>query len=154
MNKKALAFLFNWDLLSFCKIKWYVAGPLLYSGHCKRVQFKNYLISQPKHMFKTDVTYLDLYFVFCLIWIFRSHHQCFSYVGTCLPGLNHYKARITNVSCSRTQRSDAGETRTSRPLVSSQALYHWATAFRIILHVLLDTIELDGKRTQQHARYN
>ena len=26
------------------------------------------------------------------------------------------------------QRSDAGEVRTRRPLVSSQALYHWATA--------------------------
>ena len=33
-----------------------------------------------------------------------------------------------NVSCSRTQRSDAGEAWTRGPSVSSQALYHWATA--------------------------
>ena len=32
------------------------------------------------------------------------------------------------VSCSRTQRSNAGEARTRGPSVSSQALYHWATA--------------------------
>ena len=37
-----------------------------------------------------------------------------------------YKARI-NVSCSRTQRSDAGEAWTHNPSVMSQALYHWAT---------------------------
>ena len=56
-----------------------------------------------------------------------SYQQSFSYVGTVLHGLNQYLARI-NVSCSRTQRSDAGEALTSGPLVSSQALYHWATA--------------------------
>ena len=33
--------------------------------------------------------------------------------------------------CSRTQRSDAGEARTRGPSVSSQALYHWATALPI-----------------------
>ena len=38
-----------------------------------------------------------------------SHQQSFSYVGRGLPGLNQYKAR-NNVSCSRTQRSDPGET--------------------------------------------
>ena len=32
------------------------------------------------------------------------------------------------MSCSRTQRSDAGEARTRGPSVSSQALYHRATA--------------------------
>ena len=37
-----------------------------------------------------------------------SHQQSFSYVGTGPPGLNKYKARI-NVSCSRTQRSDASD---------------------------------------------
>ena len=31
------------------------------------------------------------------------------------------------MTCSRTQRSDAGEARTRGPSVSSQALYHWAT---------------------------
>ena len=30
------------------------------------------------------------------------------------------------------QRSDAGEARTRGPLVSSQALYHWATALLFI----------------------
>ena len=54
---------------------------------------------------------------------FTSHQQSFSYVGTGLPGLNQYKARI-NVSCSRTQHSDAGKARTPDPSVSSQALYH------------------------------
>ena len=38
-------------------------------------------------------------------------------------------ARI-NVSCTRAQRNDAGEARTRGPSVSSQALYHWATALR------------------------
>ena len=60
----------------------------------------------------------------CLIWFFTSHQQSFSYVGTGLPGWNQYTAKI-NVSCSRTQCSDTGEART---LVSSQVLYHWATA--------------------------
>ena len=31
------------------------------------------------------------------------------------------------------QRSDAGEARTRYPSVSSQALYHWATALPILL---------------------
>ena len=31
------------------------------------------------------------------------------------------------------QRSDAGEARTNGPSVSSQALYHWATALLIII---------------------
>ena len=37
------------------------------------------------------------------------------------------------MSCSRTQHSDAGEARTRGPSVSSQALYHWATALPPIL---------------------
>ena len=52
-----------------------------------------------------------------------SHQQSFSYVGTGHPALNQYKARI-NVSCSRTQRSNAGEARTRGLSVSSQALFH------------------------------
>ena len=32
------------------------------------------------------------------------------------------------MSCSRTQLSDTGEAQTRGPSVSSQALYHWATA--------------------------
>ena len=30
----------------------------------------------------------------CLIWLFTSHQQYFSYKGTGLPGLNQYQARI------------------------------------------------------------
>ena len=51
--------------------------------------------------------------------------QFFSYIVTGLPGLNQYLARI-NVSCSRTQRSEASEAQTCNPSpsVSSQTLYH------------------------------
>ena len=59
--------------------------------------------------------------LFDMIWFFTSHQQTFSYVGTGLPWLNQYKAMI-NVSCSRTQRSDAGEARTCSPSVSKRAL--------------------------------
>ena len=45
-----------------------------------------------------------LFVLFDMIWFFTSHQQTFSYVGTGLPWLNQYKARI-NVSCSRTQRT-------------------------------------------------
>ena len=55
-----------------------------------------------------------------LILFFTPHQQSLSYVGTGLPGLNKYYARI-NVSCSSTQRSDAGEART-RGLETSR--YH------------------------------
>ena len=43
-----------------------------------------------------------------------SHQQSFSYIGTGIPGLNQYYARI-NVSYSRTQHSDAGEARPAAP---------------------------------------
>ena len=33
------------------------------------------------------------------------------------------------------QRSDAGEAQTRGPSVSSQALYHWATALPNIMHI-------------------
>ena len=46
--------------------------------------------------------------VLFLIWFFTSNQQFFSYVETGLPGLNQYSAWI-NVSCSRTQCSDASE---------------------------------------------
>ena len=72
----------------------------------------------------------------CLIWFFTSHQQSFNYKGTDLPWLNQYLARI-NVSCSRTQHSDAGEARTRGPLVSSQALYHCATALPNVLFDLI-----------------
>ena len=66
---------------------------------------------------------------FCLIWFDSLHpsQQFISYVGTALPWLNQYLARI-NVSCSRTQCSDASEAQTHSPSVSSQALYYWTTA--------------------------
>ena len=48
---------------------------------------------------------LRLFVLFDLILYVQ---QSFSYVGTGLPGLNQYLARI-NVSCSRSQPSDAGE---------------------------------------------
>ena len=66
----------------------------------------------------------------CLFVWFDSlcrSQQFFSYVGTGLPGLNQYWARI-NESCSRTQCSNASEARIRNPSVLSQALYHWATA--------------------------
>ena len=52
-------------------------------------------------------------FHFKLILYFPS--KSFSYVGTGLPGLNQYYARI-NVPCSRTQCNDAGAAQTFGPL--------------------------------------
>ena len=49
--------------------------------------------------------------------------QSFSYARTGLIGLNQYKAMM-NVSCSRAQRSDAGEARIRNHSVLSIALYH------------------------------
>ena len=54
-----------------------------------------------------------------------------------------------NVSCSRTQHSDASEAQTRGPLVSSQALYHRATVlpkylfrgvpvYKGLKHILVD----------------
>ena len=68
-----------------------------------------------------------------------SRQQFFSYVGTGLPGLNQYKARI-NVSCSRTQCSDAGEARVRCPSVSSQALYHCAPCTFLAIETTKRTI--------------
>ena len=47
----------------------------------------------------------------------------FRHIGAGRPRFNQYFASI-NVSCSRTQGSDAGEARTRGSTVSSQALYH------------------------------
>ena len=44
-----------------------------------------------------------------------------------------------NVPCSRTQRSGAGEARTRGPSVSSQALYHLATALPMCMCVHVRT---------------
>ena len=62
---------------------------------------------------------------------FTSQSTIFSNAGTGLPWLNQYKAR-NDVSCSRTQRNDAEETRTRGLSVSSQALYHRATAIQTL----------------------
>ena len=64
------------------------------------------------------------------VWFDSLHpsQQSFSYVRMDIPGLNQFWARRINVSCSRTQHSDASEALTRGPSVSSQALYHWATA--------------------------
>ena len=51
---------------------------------------------------------------------------------------NQYVARV-NVSCSRTQHSDASQARTGSPLVSSQALYHRATVLQIFKLFLTHT---------------
>ena len=59
----------------------------------------------------------------CLFWFFTSHQQSFSYVGTDLPGLNQYWARI-NVSCSRTQRSDAGDSVRLEPAALRSRVKH------------------------------
>ena len=70
--------------------------------------------------------YIQLSFLF--VWSDSLHpsQDFFSYVGTDLHGLNQYLARI-NVSCSRTQCSDAGEAQAHNPSVSNQALNHSAT---------------------------
>ena len=72
----------------------------------------------------------------CLIWFFTAHQQSFSYVGTGLPGLNQYQA-IINVSCTRTQRNDAGEAPTHGPSVSIEALYHWTPALPVMCLILM-----------------
>ena len=59
--------------------------------------------------------YLLILFV-CLIRFFTSHQQSFSYMGAGLPGLNQCLAR-TNLSCSRTQRSDADDSRGDHLLI-------------------------------------
>ena len=64
-----------------------------------------------------------LFCLFALILYIQS--TIFSYVGTGLPGLNQYLARI-NVSCSRTQCSDAGEARTRGLESSTLPLSHCA----------------------------
>ena len=58
---------------------------------------------------------LDLFVFYSL----RPSQRYFSYVGTVLPVLNKYLARI-NVSCSRTQYNDTDEARTLGPSVSSE----------------------------------
>ena len=65
-----------------------------------------------------DCAWFTVFVLFVWFDSLRPSQQSFSYVGTGLPGLNQYYARI-NVSCSMTRRSDAGEARNRGPLVSS-----------------------------------
>ena len=67
------------------------------------------------------------FFCFCLIWFFTSTKQSFSYAGRFFLGLTSTKLGEMCLA-QGPQRSDAGEARTRYPSVSSQALYHWATA--------------------------
>ena len=54
--------------------------------------------------------------LFLFVWFcsLLPSQQFFSYVETGFPGMNQYQARI-NVSCLRTQQSDAVEARTRNP---------------------------------------
>ena len=76
-----------------------------------------------------EYLFIITFFFFFFVWFdsLRPSQQSFSYIGMSLPGLNQYQARI-NMSCSRTQHSDAGEAQPRGPSVSSQALYHWTNA--------------------------
>ena len=56
----------------------------------------------------------------------RPSQQFSSYVWMGLPGLNQFWARI-NVSCSRTQHSDAGEGRTVEPEAPQSRVKHSTT---------------------------
>ena len=63
----------------------------------------------------------------CLIWFFTSTQQSFSYAGRVFLGWTSTKLGLMCLA-QGPQRSDAGEARTCGPSVSSQTLYHWATA--------------------------
>ena len=65
-----------------------------------------------------DCAWFAVFILFVWFDSLRPCQQSFSYVGTGLPGLNQYYARI-NVSYSMTRRSDAGEARNCGTLVSS-----------------------------------
>ena len=66
-----------------------------------------------------------------LIWFFTSTQQSFSYAGRFFLGLTSTKLGLMCLA-QGPQGSDAGEARTRYPSVSSQALYHWATALPIM----------------------
>ena len=66
--------------------------------------------------------------------LIMSQSTFFSHVGIGLPGLNQYLD--DKVSCSRTQCSASGETRTHNPLIKSQALYHLAGKLMRVFLVL------------------
>ena len=66
--------------------------------------------------------------IICLIWFFTSRQQSFNEL--CSDGSSWIEPVLSYdyMSCSRTQRTDAFEARNRGPLVSSKALYHWATS--------------------------
>ena len=63
--------------------------------------------------------------LFCLIWCFASQSTIFQLCREVSCWVEQVQTKDKCV-CSKTQHSDAGETRTRGPSVSSQALYHCA----------------------------
>ena len=126
-----------------CRPRWDAAVSVISSGGSTEKKANNLTPSLPapsnthtqhsfgEHLIKFHMRgsgyVVDKPLTLFLIWFFTSHQQSFSYVGTGLPGLNQYYARI-NVSCSRTTTQWCRWGTTRDPSVSSQALYHWATA--------------------------
>ena len=92
-----------------------------------------------------------IHFLF-LIWSFTSHQQSISYNVTGLPGLNQFRVRINvfaqghkAVTLVRLERG---------PSVSSQALYHWATAlpvFSTLSDTLLTFLYVSGSKMRALA---
>ena len=55
------------------------------------------------------------------------------------------------------QRSDAGEARTRGPSVSSQALYHWATALPCVLlkdHTAVTPVRLEHATLRSRVKHS
>ena len=80
---------------------------------------------------------------YCLLWFVTSQSTIFQLLWdrpSWVAG--------SNVSCSRTQHSDAGEARTRSPSVLSQALYHWAT---VLPHTVCFHAKISPECTRIHA---
>ena len=92
-----------------------------------------------KRDFASSTLILRLWLIlFCLIWLFTSHQQSFSYKGTGLPGLNQNYARINVLA----QGHNTVTPVRLKPSVLSQALYYWATALpRVCGWCLLNSLK-------------
>ena len=101
----------------------------------------------------------------CLIWFLTSHQQSFSYIGTGLPGLNQYQARI-NVSCSRTTTQwrrwgsnprPFGLESSTLPLSSLQKIVKFMVFSRLLsdfpVHFKADLIFKDFSRKPSKFKY-
>ena len=81
---------------------------------------------QIKVCFNIELEILDCFLNVCLfdlvLYVPVNNFSVMS--GRVFLGLASTKQARINVSCTRTQRSDAGEARTRNLSVSSQALYH------------------------------